>query len=298
MLSTIALIIVSGLAHGVPYFLVALGLTLIVGIMGVLNFAQGGYLMLAAYFLTTLIRSQEPNLASFVGGVIGAVVVAAVVAVITERAAFQRIYGGGRDALSGLLLSFGLLLLLTGIIMAVWGTGNRAQGVPAELSGHVAIGTAAVSVYSVFMLAVGAAVAGGLYLMLQKTQLGRVFTAVSFDRTMAAALGVSPAMIYMTAFVIAGALGGIAGALIGPMGAINSDLGPSYLFYGFAAIVVGGMGSIPGAVVGSLLIGLVESTLVNYVPWLQPYGVYMVVAAVLLVRPRGLFPTRQAEMSR
>jgi branched-chain amino acid transport system permease protein len=280
--------IVGGIAEGVPYFLAAAGLTLVFGVLGVLNFAHGAYIMVGAFVLSSVLGGGNPSMPAFIGGLVVAALVASGVGVATERFAFRRTYSEGREALVGLLLSIGLLLLITGLVIPIWGSEDRVQTPPETLQKDFKLFGAPIATYDLFVLGLGVLVAVALYILMRRSRFGRVIVAVSYDRTMANALGISTSAVSMWTFAIGGVLAGLAGAVIGPLGGINSGLANSYLLYAFVAIVIGGLGSVQGALIGSIIIGLIDSFLVAFAPSAEPYSLYIAAAAVLVVRPRGL----------
>jgi branched-chain amino acid transport system permease protein len=286
----IASAVIDGLAQGVPYFLAASGFTLVFGVLGVLNLAHGAFIMLGSYVLTTVLGGNASSVPMFLIAIVIAALATGAVSAATEKLAFTRIYSEGREALIGLLLSFGLLLLGIGIVTLIWGPGERSQTAPTALNHHVVALKGVVSTYALFLLALGCVTAAGLYLLVRHTKFGKMMLAVSYDRTMASALGISVARVSLGTFAIAGMLAGIAGAVIGPLGAIDTDLANAYLLYAFVAIIIGGLGNIPGALLGSIVIGLVDSFLVTFAPSMEPFSLYLAAGAVLLVRPQGLFP--------
>jgi branched-chain amino acid transport system permease protein len=283
--------LIAGIAEGIPFFLAAAGLSLIFGVMGVLNFAQGGLFMLGAYLLQTLLGGAQTSLPVFLAAVVGAAVVTAALGALTERTLFAHTYRAGPHALIGILVSFGLLLVLTGVVPYVWGTSSLTQAVPEVLSGRWQIFGTVVSRYSAFQLVSGAVLVLLMYLLLKRTSVGKTIVAVASDRQMAGALGIRTWSVSMLVFALAGALAGFGGALIAPIGSINADVGQSYLLYAFVAMVIGGLESIPGTFLGAMIIGVADSLMVNYLPSLQPFAAYLAAIVVLAIRPRGLFPS-------
>lgn len=282
-------LILGGIAEGVPFFLAAAGMSLVLGVMEVLNFAQGGLFMLGAYGLRTLLGGNAPSLPSFLLACLVATVGAAVLGAFTERTLFVRTYSAGRHALIGVLASFGLLITISGAVPYIWASASLAQQAPASLGGHYSVFGAVISRYSVFLIVAGAVVVLLMYLLLKRSRFGKTIVAVATDRAMAAALGVRTWWVSMSVFAIAGALAGLGGALIAPLGSIDASIGQSYLLYAFVAMVIGGLGSLPGTFIGAMLIGIADSLAVNYAPVIQPYDIYIVAAIVLIVRPRGIF---------
>jgi len=284
-------LILAGIAEGIPFFLAAAGMSLVLGVMEVLNFAQGGIFMLGAFGLRTLLNGNTSSLGVFLLAVLAVMVGTGVLGGITERTLFVRTYSAGRHALIGVLVSFGLLITITGAVPYIWNTASLAQATPKALAGRYSIFGAVISKYSVFLIICGAVIVGLMYLLLKRSSFGKTIVAVATDRPMAAALGVRTWWVSMSVFAIAGALAGLGGALIAPLGSIDASIGQSYLLYAFVAMVIGGLGSLPGTFVGAMLIGIADSLAVNYASVIQPYDIYIVAAIVLIVRPRGIFST-------
>ncbi len=282
--------LVSGVAEGVPFFLAAAGLSLIFGVMGILNFAQGGLFMLGAFVLRTLLGGQQSGFFVFILAIIAAGVAMAVLGAIFERTLFVHTYKAGPHALIGILVSFGLLLAITGFVPLVWGQSALAQTPPAILGGRINFLGAVMTQYTFFLLVCGAVIVLGMWLLLDKSRFGKTIVAVATDRQMASALGIRSANVSIAVFALAGGLAGVGGALISPMASIDVTVGQSYLLYAFVAMTIGGLGSIPGTFIGAMIIGIVDSLFVNYFPSMQPFAAYLAAIVVLIIRPRGIFP--------
>lgn len=281
--------ILSGVAEGIPFFLAAAGLSLVFGVMGILNFAQGGLFMLGAFFLQSLLGGNEVPLWVFLLAVVGAGIGSAIVGGITERTLFVRTYSAGRNALIGILVSLGILLALSGLVPFIFGKQALTQKTPSIIAGRLDFFGAVVSKYSVFLVICGAVIVVGMYLLLSKTSFGKTIVAVATDRQMSSALGIRTWQVSLMVFSIAGLLAGLGGALVAPVGSIDQNIGGAYLLYAFVAMVIGGLGSVPGAFIGAMIIGIADSLFVNYLPTLQPFAVYFAAIVVLVIRPRGIF---------
>lgn len=284
--------IISGIAAGIPYFLAAAGLTLMFGVVGVLNFALGGLFMVGAYLLHSFVGGGTASWYVFILAVLAAGIGCGVLSAGTEQLGFSRLYSQGRESLNGMLLSFGLLLVITGLVPHIWGDADLLQNVPRAWSGRVSVGSVEVTKYEIVILVFGLVIIGAVYAILRRSAFGRNMLAVSYDRGVAEALGISSRFVSLASFALGGFLAGIAGALIAPMGAINSSLGENYLLYAFVAVALGGLGSIPGAFVGAIVIGIVGSMLSLYANSLAPFGLYIAAGAILLIRPNGLAPSQ------
>lgn len=289
-MSQLVAALLGGVAEGVPFFLAAAGLSLIFGVMGILNFAQGGLFMLGAFLLQTILGGHQPSFGFFLLAILASAAAMAVVGGITERTLFKFTYNAGPHALIGVLVSVGILLAITGLVPLIWGQSALTQPAPAFIAGRLHILGAVVSTYTVFLLICGAITVFGMWVLLTKTSFGKTIVAVATDRQMASALGIRSSTVSVSVFALAGGLAGLGGALIAPMTSIDATTGQSYLLFAFVAMTIGGLGSIPGTFVGAMIIGIVDSLFVNYLPDFQPFAAYLAAIVVLIIRPHGLFP--------
>lgn len=287
MLQQIIGALVNGVAGGVPLFLVASGLTLIYGVMGILNFAHGSFFMIGAYALATILKGGHVSWPTFLlVALIGAAVVA-LIGVISERGIFARLYSEGH--IVSLFASYALMLILNGLAILIFGASGIVAFRPTELSGAARFGTLVIPTYNIFLIAVGLVIAVGLWLLINKSPIGIKIRAVAHDRVTARALGVRAPIVGMTVFIIGGALAGLSGALAAPTTSVAPGLDTVYILLCFIVIIVGGLGSVPGALTAAILVGLVNSFLVAFAPAWSAYGMYILVGIVLLLRPQGLF---------
>jgi branched-chain amino acid transport system permease protein len=289
--------LVIGIAIGVPTYLVASGLTLIYGVMGVLNFAHGAFFMYGAFLATAIIGSTRPSAGLFIVSVIAAGAFCTALGVVCERIVFRRTFV---DHYSGLLASFALLLFLTGVVEAYWGgTNPRAVATPSALAGSVGIGHANIPKYYFVLLVVGIVLAVAIHLTLARTWTGRRIRAVAADPLMAAALGIRAHRVAIMVFAVGSLLAGIAGGLMTPLEATDSSLAQTFILTAFAAILIGGVGSTTGALVASLALGLAQALTDAYASSLSPYIVYVIFGVSLLVFPNGFVNgfSRSAEPS-
>ncbi len=294
--------LLNGLQLSLTLFLLAAGLTLVFGIMGVINLAHGSLYMVGAY--------AGALVASKVGGfwlaVPAALAAAAVVGVAMELLVVRRLYA--RDHLSQVLATFGLILFFNGII--AWGVGRAPlqMDMPTLLSGFVELAPGLpYPTYRLAVMAVGVVVALGLWYVIARTRLGMLIRAGSDKREMVSALGVDIAGLFTLVFGLGALLAGLAGVMVGPIRSVQIGMGEQVLITTFVVIVVGGIGSIRGAFVGALLIGMCDTLGRAYAPmllklWLSgPLAdglgaslasimIYLVMAVALVLRPRGLFP--------
>jgi branched-chain amino acid transport system permease protein len=281
--STLLAQVFTGLVLGMIYVLLAIGLSLIFGLMTVVNFAHGALFMLGAYFGVFLLTYTK----SFWVALIVAPLMVGAVGLLMERFLIRRLYGRSPD--DPLLLTFGLSLILVEGVKVFWGKIGLTLDPPRALSGAVDLGFMAFPAYRLFLIGIVVAVLIGLYFFLGRTNIGLIIRAGSRDPLMVRALGIDLGRIWLVVFGIGTALAGLAGILAGPMRGAYAEMGVTMVIESFVVIVVGGMGSLLGAVVAGLLIGQVVGLTTLFVPKAADIMVFVVMAVVLLVRPSGLF---------
>ena len=292
----------NGLQLGVMLFLMAAGLTLVFGIMDLINLAHGSFYMIGAFLTAALV----PVLDSFLLALLVAVPVTALVGLAVETAALRTLYR--RDHLDQVLATFGLILFFNELVRMIWGPVPVFLAPPAFLSGTVEIIPGAP--YPAFRLAiivVGIAVAALLWALIARTRTGMHIRAGAANREMATALGVDIGRLFGLIFALGAGLAGLAGAMAGPILAVQVGMGEEILILTFVVIVIGGVGSVRGALVGAVLVGLVDTLGRAFLPDLlgllfdasaasgaggavASMAIYIVMALVLAIRPRGLFP--------
>jgi branched-chain amino acid transport system permease protein len=273
----------TGLVLGMIFVLLAIGLSLIFGLMTVVNFAHGSFYMLGAYFGFVLLGLSG----SFWVALAFAPLAVGVFGLLVERCLIRPLYGRNPD--DPLLLTFGLSLVLVEAARVVWGKIGLTLDPPAALAGAVNLGFTWFPTYRLFVIAVTIVVVIALWLFLKRTNVGLVIRAGSRDPLMVSALGVDLRRIWLLVFGIGSALAGLAGILAGPMRGVYAEMGVTMIIESFVVVVVGGMGSLLGAVVAGLLIGEVVSLTTFFAPKLSDIAVFGVMALVLLLRPSGLF---------
>jgi branched-chain amino acid transport system permease protein len=292
----------NGLQLGVMLFLMAAGLTLVFGIMNLVNLAHGSLYMVGAY----LAASFAGWTGSFLAGVALALVGTLVVGILVELVALRTLYE--RDHLDQVLATFGLILFFNELIAIVWGRSALYTSVPAWLGGQVQLMPGVrYPVYRAAVIVVGLAVLVLLWVLVTRTRLGMLIRAGASNRTMVAALGVNIRLLYTVVFGFGAALAGLAGLMAGPIYAVQPGMGEQILIQVFVVIVIGGIGSIRGALVGAIVVGMVDtlgraflkpllatvlspSAADSAGPALASMMIYLLMAAVLAVRPQGLFP--------
>jgi branched-chain amino acid transport system permease protein len=296
--------VLNGLQFGVMLFLLAAGLTLVFGIMNLVNLAHGSLYMVGAYLATAAFGWTGSFLLAALFALAVTLAVGMLVEVLTLRTLYER------DHLDQVLATFGLILFFNEAVSIVWGRAALYANMPTILAGHVTILPGVpYPAYRIFVIAIGLAVAVLLYVVVGHTRLGMLIRAGASNRTMTAALGVNIRLLYTAVFGIGAVLAGLAGLLAGPIYAVQPGMGEQILIQVFVVIVIGGIGSIRGALVGALLVGMVDTLgraflrpMLSLVlsasaadsagPALASMLIYVLMAAVLFLRPQGLFPAR------
>jgi branched-chain amino acid transport system permease protein len=281
--SLLALQLVTGIALGAIYALLAVGLSLIFGMLTVVNFAHGAFFMLGA-FLGVYFYGLT---GSFVLGLVITPLVVGSVGLLTERFLVRPLYGRGIDY--PLLLTFGLSYVVIEGVRIVFGIEGMASSTPAALRGAVNLGFGHFPLYRLFLILATAVVVGALWLFIEKTRYGLIIRAGSRDPEIVRVLGIDVARVWWMVFGIGTAIAGLSGVLAAPTRAVNAEMGITVLAESFVVTVVGGMGSLPGAVLAGLLVGVVFSLTSLLAPDLAELSIFVLMALVLLVRPQGLF---------
>jgi len=276
----------NGLTQAMFLFLIASGLSLIFGVLGVLNFAHGSLYMLGAYLSYTIASLFVGSPAAFwVALVLGSIGVALVGGII-ESAFLRPVYR--REELDQLLVTYALVLIISDLVKLAWGAENRSGSRPALLAGSVDIAGRDFPTYNLFVLAVGPLVGLGLWLLLRRTQFGRLVRAAANDREMVGVVGVNVTGLFTGVFMLGAWLGGLGGGLAAPIGAIFPGMDVEIIVESFIVVVVGGMGSLGGTLLGALIIGQLNAFGILFFPRFAIVFVYILMAVVLVIRPWGL----------
>ena len=296
--------LLNGLGYGLMLFLLAAGLTLVFGIMDTMNLAHGSLYMAGAYLAARVHESSG----SFIGAVLIAIVATVLIAFVIEILVVRRIYG--RDHLAQVVATFGIILIVDDAVKAVWGPSPILASMPAALAGPVQLlAELPYPTYRLLLLGVGLLVALGLYLLVNHTRIGMLVRAGASNRAMAEFMGVRVRRVFSFVFALGAALAALAGALMGPISAVQIGMGEAILIPALIVIVIGGIGSVSGAFIAALLVGLVDTAgraflppLLRVVlppalaadlgPALAGIAMYVLMAAVLILKPAGLFPAR------
>lgn len=282
---------VNGVSYGFLLFLVAAGLSLVFGVLGVLNFAHGGFFMLGAFLAYQIggAAGLSPWLFLIVAFASGMGVAA--LAAVVEVGLFRPMYA--RDHLDWLLMTFSLSLVAQGAVRELWGVNPVTVSFPQGWDGAFEVFGAKVPQYSFFVIIVGLVILAGLGFLLFKTRWGQIIRAVAEDRWMAQALGINVTVVFTVVFAFGLFLAGLAGAMVAPTQALTQTLGTVFLIQAFAVVIVGGLDSVPGALVAAILLGLLNSFLVTTYSSLAPYSFYFGLIVVLLVRPQGILGSKE-----
>ena len=275
--------LVTGLALGSVFVLLAVGLSVIFSMQTVVNFAHGAYFMVGAYvgvYLLGLTGNFWISLA-LVPLVVGAA------GLLTERVLIRPLYGRGIDP--PLLLTFGLSYVLIDVIRMIFGIDGLPMGTPAALRGAVDIGVGHFPLYRLFLIGATVVIVGGLWLFIEKTRYGLIIRAGARDSEIVRVLGIDVTKLWLLVFGLGTALAGLSGILAAPIRAVTPEMGIPMLAEAFVVTVVGGMDSLAGAVVAGLVVGVVYSLTSLYAPDFAETSIFALMALVLVVRPQGLF---------
>jgi branched-chain amino acid transport system permease protein len=289
-------VLVDGITYASWLFIVALGLTLVFGVLKILNIAHGSFYALGAYaaasFVGWFAAMQFAPAYSLVAMLLAAVAVALIVAPLTERGLLRFFYG--RDEVLLVLVTYALFLVLEDVTKLVWGANPYYVTAPYGLFGSVSIGTMNWVGYDFILVAAAAVFGLGVWWGLNRTRFGKVVLAVIHNPEIAASMGVNVSRVYTVAFMVGVFLAALGGALTAPMVSVQPGLSVGVIILSFAVVIIGGLGSIEGAAIGALIVGLARALAVHTWPAAELFSVYVAMAAVLVFRPEGLFQRMQA----
>lgn len=285
-------ILLDGLVFSSYLFIVSLGLTIIFGVMKILNVTHGAFYAWGAYTAAFLIglaaNAGWPDWAGFVIILFSAILVGLVLGLILERGILQFMYH--RDEVLIVLATFGSFLVLEDVILLVFGVDPYFAYQPMALLGSVELGGITRDTYGLTLIGLAAVVAVVCWAGLKRTRWGKLISAVIFDREMSETMGLNVTRVYMVTFTVGAMFGALGGAYVAPTISVAPGFGIDVIVLSFAVVVIGGMGSVPGAIVGALSVGLVRALAVHKFPQFELFIVYAVMATVLVFRPEGLFP--------
>jgi len=295
-MGSVLAVLIDGLIYASWLFMTAAGLTIIYGVMRILNMAHGSLYALGAYATASAVgaylRGGYPPLGSYAVLLLAAIAVGLVMGPLIERGLLRFLYG--RDEVVLILVTYALFLILEDAVKLVWGVESYFVWEPYGLLGNVEIGPLSYPVYSGAIVLAAAVVGLALRWGIYGTRYGKLLLAVIHDREVSAALGVDVRAVFLVTFTVGTTLAAIGGALTAPTVSVVPGMGVEVIVLAFAVVVIGGLGSVPGAALGALVVGLVRSAAVHYYPEVELFSIYFVMALVLAFRPRGLFVAPEA----
>jgi branched-chain amino acid transport system permease protein len=295
-MNDLAAVVIDGIIYSSWLFIMAAGLTLIYGVMKILNIAHGSLYALGAYMSASLVGAwlgagQAPY-GSYAMLALAAVLVGAVMGPLLERGLLRLMYG--RDEVVLLLITYAVFLILEDVIKLVWGVDSLYVSQPYDLLGNFDIGELSYPVYNIVLVGVAIVTGGVIAWTLNRTRHGKMLLAVIHDREVSGAMGINVDRVYLVTFTAGTLLAAIGGAVTAPTLAVSAGMGVEVIVLSFAVVVIGGLGSLGGAALGALIVGMVRSAAVHYWPAVELFSVYSVMAMVLIARPKGLFATAEA----
>lgn len=290
MTADLVIQILSGINRGMVLFVTASGLTLIFGVLRVVNFAHGAFYMLAAYLTYSVMKYSGGTDAGFLAALIVVPLCLAALGAVIERVLLRQILS--RDHLYQLALTFALTLIISDLVKGFWGGDNLSVSRPPLLDGSIHILGRLFPVYYVAVVSIGLATVIVLSFVIARTRFGLVIRAAVIDPETVGALGADVPQLHMIVFALGIWLAGLGGALAAPLGSVSLGMDSSIIIESFAVVLIGGSGSIAGAFVGSLILGITQSLGILVAPRLGVVFIFLVLIAVLLTRPQGLMGRR------
>ena len=289
-------ILIDGVTYASWLFIVALGLTLVFGVLKILNIAHGSFYALGAYVTATLVSLAAswalPPAMSLVAMLLAAVLVAVLVAPLTERGLLRFFYG--RDEVLLVLVTYAMFLMMEDLTKLIWGANPFYVSEPYGMFGNIDIGTQTYVGYDFMLVALAVVVGLGVWWGLNRTRFGKIVTAVIHSAEVASSMGIQVSRVYMLAFAVGIFLAALGGAFTAPMLSVQPGLSVGVIIISFAVVIIGGLGSIEGAAIGALIVGVARALAVHVWPVAELFSVYLVMALVLMFRPQGLFQRIQA----
>jgi len=276
----------SGLTTAIFLFLVASGLSLVFGVLRVLNFAHGTFYMLGAYLAWQAVSWMAPAKEAFWPAALFAALAIAALGLVVERFLFRYLYD--KEELYKLLFTYALVLILGDAAKMLWGTAQLSVSRPPIIEGSISVFGTLLPTYNLFVMILGSAIAVGFWVILQRTSVGRMIRAAAMDREMLGALGTNVGWLYTGVFVVSSFLAGLSGALVSPIKAIVPGMDVEIIVEAFIVVVIGGLGSFWGTFLGALIYGQVLSFGILIFPRFSIFSVFALMAVILIVRPWGL----------
>lgn len=293
---TLGAIVVDGVTYAAWLFLIGVGLTLVFGVLRILNIAHGAFYSFGAYAAAFGVglgaRMELSLLAQFMLAIGAALAIGVVLGFVVERCVLTRLYAR-KEALA-LLATYAVFLILEDFTKILWGPQSVYANGPRDALGQVPIGPLMYPLYDVLLVAAAALTGLAIWYVLYRTKTGFKVQAVVFDREVSSAMGIHVTRVMTATFVVGACLGTLAGALTAPKIAISPGIGVEVIVLAFAVVVIGGLGSISGAIVGACIVGIGRAAATHLLPQVELFVVYLAMAAVLTVRPLGLFARPEA----
>ena len=289
-------ILVDGLSYASWLFIVALGLTLVFGVLKILNIAHGSFYALGAYAAATVVAwfsgsGAAPSL-SLLAMLLAAIAVAMLTAPLTERGLLRFYYG--RDEVLLVLVTYAMFLMMEDITKLIWGANPYYVSEPYALFGNIDIGRQSYVGYDLFLVVLAVVVGLAVWWGLNRTRAGKIVTAVIHSPEIASSMGIKVSRVYMVSFAAGIFLAALGGAFTAPMISVQPGVSIGVIIISFAVVIIGGLGSIEGAAIGAIIVGLARALAVHTMPVAELFSVYLVMALVLVFRPEGLFQRIQA----
>ena len=295
-MDNLLVILIDGLVYSSWLFIVAAGLTLVYGVMHILNMAHGSLYAIGAYTAASLVgwyfNSGHPPWGSFALYIGCAVLVGMLTGLVIERGLLRWMYG--RDEVVMILVTYGVLLILEDATKLLWGVDAYFAYQPYGLLGRISLRGISFTVYDLALIVVAGLVGSTLWYSLNRTRSGKMLRSVIHDREISLAMGINVNRVFVVTFIIGSALGALAGGLTAPALSVAPGIGIEIIILAFAVVVIGGLGSVGGAAIGALLVGICRAVAVHTYPQFELFVIYGVMAAVLAIRPQGLFITAAA----
>jgi len=290
-MNQLLVVVFDALTYSAWLFIIAVGLTLIYGVMKILNIAHGSLYALGAFTAVSLstwwLAHGYPPMGTYAMLALAALLVGLISGPLIERGLLQFLYE--KDEVVLVLVTYALFLILEDLMKLVWGVDPLLLYEPYQLLGSIEIGGIGYQAFDLVLIVVAVLVGVVLAWVLNRTRSGKLLTAVIHDREMSAALGINVRFTYFITFTVGAILAAVGGALTAPKISVVTGIGAEVIVLAFAVVVIGGLGSMGGAALGAVIVGLVRTIAVHYLPEVEVFSIYLVMAVVLIVRPKGLF---------
>lgn len=282
--------LIVGLSRSMLLFIVASGLTFVLGVLGIVNLAHGSFYMIGAYFASTIIGYFAMMISdnALWLAIIFVPIIVGLIGGLVERFWLRPIYPRG-EVLLQVIVTYAILFIISDAVRLIWGPEFRLVARPYFLSKGASFGKVIIPYYNLFLIGIGLLIAGILWFLFNHTKFGRTARAVSTEREIAAALGINVPRIFTLVFMLGCALAGLGGVLEALLGALNPTMDTSIGIQSFVVVIIGGLGSFGGALVGALIVGLVDTFGILLFPRITLVSIFLVMVIVLIIRPWGLF---------